>query len=92
MAKTKGTGKKEAGLKKANKPSPQKETHHSERFCSFCKTSSKERFRLIAGPANIFICDECIAVCLKILMQDDSILSFRPFPKIPCTSEGAANG
>jgi hypothetical protein len=41
-----------------------------ERFCSFCRKSSKNAYRMIAGPDNIFICDECINVCVKIMLQE----------------------
>jgi ATP-dependent Clp protease ATP-binding subunit ClpX len=32
-------------------------------YCSFCFKSQHEVAKLIAGPASIFICDECIALC-----------------------------
>lgn len=31
-------------------------------FCSFCKKSSKQVEKLIAGP-NVFICNECVDLC-----------------------------
>jgi len=31
-------------------------------YCSFCKKSSKEVEKLIAGP-NVFICNECVHLC-----------------------------
>ena len=31
-------------------------------YCSFCKKSSKEVEKLVAGP-NVFICNECIKLC-----------------------------
>ena len=38
--------------------------------CSFCQRepSGRER-RLIAGPEGVFICDECIALCVEILEE-----------------------
>ena len=32
-------------------------------YCSFCMKSQHELAKLIAGPGNIFICDECVALC-----------------------------
>ncbi len=32
-------------------------------YCSFCFKSQHEVAKLVAGPASIFICDECIALC-----------------------------
>jgi hypothetical protein len=34
--------------------------------CSFCKKGQAEVRKLIAGP-SIFICDECVEVCVDIL-------------------------
>ena len=31
--------------------------------CSFCLKSQHEIAKLIAGPGQIFICDECVALC-----------------------------
>jgi hypothetical protein len=36
-------------------------------YCSFCFKSQHEVKRLISGPAAIFICDECIALCNEIV-------------------------
>jgi ATP-dependent Clp protease ATP-binding subunit ClpX len=38
--------------------------------CSFCKRSQDEVNRLIAGPDNVFICDECVDLCQDILKED----------------------
>src|SRR5437879_1015320 len=32
-------------------------------YCSFCIKSQHEVKMLISGPANIFICNECVALC-----------------------------
>ena len=39
-------------------------------FCSFCGKSSKEVERLIAGPGNVFICNECVELCNGILEEE----------------------
>jgi ClpX C4-type zinc finger len=36
-------------------------------FCSFCFKSQHEVKKLISGPANIFICDECVGLCNEII-------------------------
>lgn len=44
--------------------------------CSFCKKSQKQVKKLIAGPGDVYICDECIEVCTEILAEqiyDDNI-------------------
>lgn len=35
-------------------------------YCSFCAKSQHEVAKLIAGPA-VFVCDECVALCTKII-------------------------
>jgi ATP-dependent Clp protease ATP-binding subunit ClpX len=42
-----------------------------ERACSFCGKSNNMARRLIAGPNDIYICDECVEVCRKILVDED---------------------
>ena len=55
------------------KTSPENEDKppSKEYYCSFCKKSSTEVLALIAGPNNIFICDNCIEICVAILIEDD---------------------
>ena len=38
--------------------------------CSFCGKTQNTVKKLISGPAGVFICDECIKVCLDILETD----------------------
>ncbi len=38
--------------------------------CSFCTRSQEEVQRLIAGPGGVFICDECVGLCTKILAEE----------------------
>src|SRR5687767_3903882 len=37
--------------------------------CSFCGKSQHEVRKLIAGP-EVFVCDECVALCNDILRED----------------------
>ena len=39
--------------------------------CSFCRKSQDDVRRLIAGP-TVFICDECVQVCVDIIKADAS--------------------
>jgi ClpX C4-type zinc finger len=49
-------------------------------YCSFCFKSQHEVKKLISGPANIFICDECVALCNEIIAGRPPNLS-KPSPK-----------
>jgi ATP-dependent Clp protease ATP-binding subunit ClpX len=46
-----------------------KETKNT-RYCSFCAKSEHEVRKLIAGPA-VFICDECVELCMDIIRAAD---------------------
>jgi len=37
--------------------------------CSFCGKAAADVRKLLAGPA-VFICDECVSVCVEILARD----------------------
>ena len=39
-------------------------------FCSFCGKSQHEVKKLIAGP-TVFICDECVELCMDIIREED---------------------
>jgi hypothetical protein len=39
--------------------------------CSFCNKDQNDVRKLIAGPGGLFICDECVEVCLDILREDE---------------------
>lgn len=41
-------------------------------FCSFCGKNQKQVKKMIAGPAGIYICNECIDVCSELL--EDTLL------------------
>jgi ATP-dependent Clp protease ATP-binding subunit ClpX len=42
----------------------------SIQVCSFCKRTQEEVHRLIAGPEEVYICDECVDLCRDILDED----------------------
>ena len=49
-----------------NKKKPPKNNNYR---CSFCAKSQEEVKKLIAGP-TVFICDECIALCNEIIVEE----------------------
>ncbi|MDE7352596.1 MAG: ATP-dependent Clp protease ATP-binding subunit ClpX [Acetatifactor sp.] len=38
--------------------------------CSFCNKTQAQVRKLIAGPAGVYICDECIDICVDILDEE----------------------
>jgi len=58
-----------------------------DRACSFCGKSADMARRLIAGPRDVYICDECIDVCRKILTEEDHELSNQFTGDIPTPRE-----
>jgi ATP-dependent Clp protease ATP-binding subunit ClpX len=58
-----------------------------ERSCSFCGKSADMARRLIAGPNDVFICDECVEVCRKILADEEHDLSTQFTGDIPTPKE-----
>jgi ATP-dependent Clp protease ATP-binding subunit ClpX len=40
--------------------------------CSFCRRGHDEVERLIAGPDGVFICDNCVELCQRILFEESS--------------------
>jgi ATP-dependent Clp protease ATP-binding subunit ClpX len=48
---------------------PKKDAGDETLRCSFCNKSQREVKKLIAGP-TVFICDECVDICLDIIAED----------------------
>ena len=51
--------------------------------CSFCGKTQQEVRRVVAGP-GVYICDECVELCLEIVnenMSDDEPVSLEEIPK-----------
>ncbi len=38
--------------------------------CSFCNKTEDQVRKLIAGPNNIYICDECVEICSEIIEEE----------------------
>lgn len=57
--------------------------------CSFCKRTQEEVNRLIAGPDQVFICDECVDLCRDILEEDkpSHTTSELPVNRLPSPKE-----
>ncbi len=58
-------------------------------YCSFCGKSQHEVRKLIAGP-TVFICDECVELCMDIIKEENKSSSIKhqdgvPTPKEICT-------
>ena len=55
-------------------------------FCSFCGKSQKEVKKLIAGP-TVFVCDECVELCMDIIKEDSKNSKIKIKQDIPKPSE-----
>ncbi|MCS5597815.1 MAG: ATP-dependent Clp protease ATP-binding subunit ClpX [Alphaproteobacteria bacterium] len=57
-------------------------------YCSFCGKSQHEVRKLIAGP-NVFICNECVELCMDIIREEDKtqLISGGGDGKVPSPSE-----
>jgi ATP-dependent Clp protease ATP-binding subunit ClpX len=64
---------------------PKKETGDDALRCSFCNKSQREVKKLIAGP-TVFICDECVDICLDIIAED-RLLEQQQETRLPKPSE-----
>ena len=41
--------------------------------CSFCGKASAQVHKLIAGANNTYICDECVALCNEIILEEEHL-------------------
>ena len=48
-------------------------------YCSFCGKSQHEVRKLIAGP-TVFICDECVELCMDIIREENKSSLARRHP------------
>ena len=55
-------------------------------YCSFCGKSQHEVRKLIAGP-TVFICDECVELCLDIISEESKSSLTKSGDKIPTPRE-----
>ncbi|MCZ7461881.1 ATP-dependent Clp protease ATP-binding subunit ClpX [Streptomyces sp. WMMC940] len=55
--------------------------------CSFCGKSQKQVRRLIAGPAGVHICDECVELCNELIEEELSDFTTTPLTELPKPAE-----
>ena len=55
-------------------------------YCSFCGKSQHEVKKLIAGP-TVFICDECVELCMDIIKEEHKQNSSKGSSGVPTPSE-----
>ncbi len=58
----------------------------SNKACSFCGKPADFARRLIAGP-GVYICDECVNVCKKILDEEEDVLTTEFLDEVPSPQE-----
>ena len=55
-------------------------------YCSFCGKSQHEVRKLIAGP-TVFICDECVELCMDIIREEHKSARVKSRDGVPTPSE-----
>ena len=55
-------------------------------YCSFCGKSQHEVRKLIAGP-TVFICDECVELCMDIIKEENKSSIIRHQDGLPSPRE-----
>ncbi len=55
-------------------------------YCSFCGKSQHEVRKLIAGP-TVFICDECVELCMDIIREETKSASLKAGDGVPTPTE-----
>ncbi|MBQ2260110.1 MAG: ATP-dependent Clp protease ATP-binding subunit ClpX [Loktanella sp.] len=55
-------------------------------YCSFCGKSQHEVRKLIAGP-TVFICDECVELCMDIIREETKASGLKSGEGVPAPSE-----
>ena len=55
-------------------------------YCSFCGKSQHEVRKLIAGP-TVFICDECVELCMDIIREEHKTGLIKPGDGVPTPHE-----
>ena len=55
-------------------------------YCSFCGKSQHEVRKLIAGP-TVFICDECVELCMDIIREEHKTSLVKSGDGVPTPSD-----
>ena len=63
-----------------------KQRSDSGKSCSFCGKKAEHARRLIAGP-GVYICDECVGTCKRMIDEEDDILTSNIMDSVPSPQE-----
>ncbi len=63
-----------------------KQKNENGKSCSFCGKKAEHARRLIAGP-GVYICDECVNVCKRMIDEEDDILTSSILDNVPSPKE-----
>ena len=55
-------------------------------YCSFCGKSQHEVRKLIAGP-TVFICDECVELCMDIIREENKTSALKSRDGVPTPTD-----
>ncbi len=61
-------------------------TRKNTLYCSFCGKSQHEVRKLIAGP-TVFICDECVELCMDIIREENKTSMVKSREGVPTPQE-----
>ena len=62
------------------------ETSKNTLYCSFCGKSQHEVRKLIAGP-TVFICDECVELCMDIIREENKTSMVKSNDGVPTPAD-----
>lgn len=63
-----------------------KQKNDNGKSCSFCGKKAEHAKRLIAGP-GVYICDECVNVCKRMIDEEEDILTSTILDTVPHPQE-----
>ncbi len=69
-----------------SKDSASGESSKNTLYCSFCGKSQHEVRKLIAGP-TVFICDECVELCMDIIREENKTSMVKSSDGVPTPAE-----
>jgi ATP-dependent Clp protease ATP-binding subunit ClpX len=67
-------------------PNPNGKDSKNTLYCSFCGKSQHEVRKLIAGP-TVFICDECVELCMDIIREENKNSYVKSRDGVPTPAE-----
>lgn len=63
----------------------------AELYCSFCGKSNKEVKKLVAGPSNVFICNDCVKLCSQMIKESLNAKEAQEEAPLPTPAQIKAN-